>query len=257
MLLRCFLPSNSKFNLNNTRFLCSSTTSSSSITPTISVSKQCKSLHHAKLLHQQTTVQGLIDYANITNLIASYISCNSTANAILLLERIPPCPSSVYWWNQLIKRALHLQTPHVVLRLYRRMKTLGWTPDHYTFPFVFKACGDISSFYFGASLHAAVYRSGFISNVFVCNAVVSMYGKSHALIHARKMFDELCSRGIHDLVSSNSIVSAYSHACVPNAVVLLFGEMTMSLDMILIRGSRCGVYWGFIVPLCLLVCWES
>lgn len=105
------------------------------------------------------------------------------------------------------------------------MKTLNWTPDHYTFPFVFKTCGEISYFNLGCSIHAIVLRSGFDSNVFVCNVVVSMYGKCDALFNARKVFDELCHRRICDLVSWNSIVSAYSHCFVPKVAVLLFGEM--------------------------------
>lgn len=108
------------------------------------------------------------------------------------------------------------------------MKTLGWTPDHYTFPFVFKACGDFPSLYYGASVHADVYRTGFDSNVFVCNGVVAMYGRCGAISDARKMFDDLCNRGIVDLVSWNSIVSAYTRACDVDTALRLFDEMTSS-----------------------------
>lgn len=116
------------------------------------------------------------------------------------------------------------------------MKSLGWTPDHYTFPFVFKACANLSSLSLGASLHATVSRSGFASNVFVCNAVVSMYGKCGALRHAHNMFDDLCHRGIQDLVSWNSVVSAYMWASDANTALALFHKMTtrhlMSPDVI-------------------------
>lgn len=111
------------------------------------------------------------------------------------------------------------------------MKTLHWSPDHYTFPFVFKACGDVLSFNLGASIHASVFRSGFDNNVFVCNAVVSMYGKCNAIVHARKVFDEMCQRGVCDLVSWNSIVSAYSRCCVQEIAVSLFREMTVGCGM--------------------------
>ncbi|TKY69038.1 Pentatricopeptide repeat-containing protein [Spatholobus suberectus] len=234
MLLPC-LPINSKpllSLLTNTRLLSCTTASTSTscfacattipITP--SILKQCDSLTHAKLLHQQSVVQGL--FSLVTNLVGTYVACNSTASAISLLERLPPSPSSVFWWNQLIRRALHLGTPRHVFALYRRMKSLGWTPDHYTFPFVFKACADLPSLSLGASLHATVSRSGFASNVFVCNAVVAMYGKCGALSHARNMFDDLCRRGIQDLVSWNSVVSAYTRASDANTALTLFHRMS-------------------------------
>jgi pentatricopeptide repeat protein len=101
---------------------------------------------------------------------------------------------------------------------------LNWVPGHYTCPFVFKACGEISNFELGGSIHGSIFRSGFDSNVFVCNVVVSMYGKCKPVVDARKVFDELCHRGICDSVSWNSIVSVYSHCFVPNVAVSLFRE---------------------------------
>ncbi|CAK8538959.1 unnamed protein product [Lathyrus sativus] len=228
MLLR-FSSFNSKPLLLNTHHLL--LYHSTTTTPTFS-KQLCKTLIQSKLLHQQYIVHGhILYYTNITNLIANYISSNSITNAILLLENLTPSHSSVFWWNQLIRHALHHNSPYIVLSLFRRMKTLNWTPDHYTFPFVFKACGEISCFNLGASIHAFILRSGFDSNVFVCNAVVSMYGKCNALVHARKVFDELCHRGTCDLVSWNSIVSAYSHCFVPKVAVSLFREMTVSYGL--------------------------
>ncbi|KAK7308348.1 hypothetical protein VNO77_41950 [Canavalia gladiata] len=238
MLLRC-LPNYSKLLLSlltNPRLLSCSTTAtttrastgaSATITITPTILKECNSLANAKVLHQQSIVQGGVQLA--TNLIGTYIACNSTANAILLLERLPPSPSSVFWWNQLIRRAVHLGINRDVFALYRRMKALGWTPDHYTFPFVFKACADLPSLSFGASLHAAVSRSGFVSNVFVCNAVVAMYGKCGALRDAHNMFDDMCHRGIQDLVSWNSLVSAYMWASDANTALALFRKMSTEM----------------------------
>ncbi|XP_061357917.1 pentatricopeptide repeat-containing protein At5g16860 [Gastrolobium bilobum] len=256
MFLRC-LPLNTNFLFSfliNTRHFssssssCSSTSCSATITITPTILKQCNSLVNAKLLHQQSIVQGVVHF--VTNLIASYISCNSTLHAISLLERLHPSPSSVFWWNQLIRRGLHLGTPRVVLGFYRRMKTLGWTPDHYTYPFVFKACADIPSFSHGVSLHAVVFRSGFGSNVFVCNAVVAMYGKCGALSDARKVFDDLCHRGIQDLVSWNSIVSAYMRFSDANAALTLFREMIKSKSHWMISSPPDAVSLVNILPAC-------
>ncbi|KAK4285080.1 hypothetical protein QN277_001824 [Acacia crassicarpa] len=191
---------------------------------TFDILKECKTLIQAKLLHQQVLVQGLIHFLN--NLIGTYIACNSTFHAVLLLERLQPCPFHVFWWNQLIRSAIHGGFADRVLGFYRPMRRLGWMPDHYTYPFLFKACGELMSFHHGASLHASVYRTGFESNVFVCNGVVAMYGRCGEKHYARKMFDELCYRGIQDLVSWNSIVSAYAQGQDFNNALKMFDKMS-------------------------------
>ena len=144
-----------------------------------------------------------------TYLIGTYIACEAPMHAIKVLERLVPSQPTVYWWNALIRHAVHLRFLEDVLVLYRKMQRFGWKPDHYTFPFVFKACGDLPSFRRGASVHAVVCANGFESNVFVCNAMVAMYGRCGMLDDARQVFDELCVRGIGDVVSWNSIVAAY------------------------------------------------
>lgn len=208
-------------------FSSSTTTTTTTTFPppiTIAILKECKTLIQAKLLHQQILVQGLLNFLN--NLITTYIACDSTFRAILLLERLQPSTFHVFWWNQLIRDAIHRGFPDEVLGFFCRMKRLGWTPDHYTYPFVLKACGELPSLRKGASIHASVCRNGFESNVFVCNAVVAMYGRCGTLHDAHKMFDELCHRGIEDLVSWNSIVSAYVQSHDSNNALKMFDLMS-------------------------------
>ncbi|WRX30641.1 Pentatricopeptide repeat - like 10 [Theobroma cacao] len=106
------------------------------------------------------------------------------------------------------------------------MLSLGCSPDHYTFPFVLKACGQLPSFRRGAAVHAVVCTTGFESNVFVCNALVGMYARCGGLDDARQVFDEMCDRGICDVVSWNSIVAAYMQSRDARNAVELFRRMT-------------------------------
>ncbi|WCJ37285.1 Pentatricopeptide repeat-containing protein At5g16860 [Euphorbia peplus] len=191
--------------------LCYLSSSSASITPpsiSPSLLKQCKSLTQANLIHQQTLIQNLFPQFSI-NLISTYLALNSPSHSLSLLQSLPPSPFAVFWWNSLIRLALHHGLLHYSLSLFRKMLSLGWSPDHYTLPFVFKACGALPSFPLGTCLHAVVCSTGFHSNVFVCNAIVAMYGRCGALGCARQMFDDMCESEVFDLVSWNSIVSAY------------------------------------------------
>ncbi|KAF5469247.1 hypothetical protein F2P56_013335 [Juglans regia] len=228
MLLAFFLHVKPKpllpFNPFTTCFFCTTTRTPTIPLITATFFKQCKTLIQAKLLHQQILVQGLTNMA--TSLMGTYIACKAPGQAILVLERLVPTYSTVFWWNALIRHAVHLGFLEDVLGLYRKMQRLGWRPDHYTFPFVLKACGELPSYRRGASVHAVVFANGFDSNVFICNAVVAMYGRCGVLDGARRVFEDLCQRGIGDVVSWNSIVAAYVQSGDANNALKIFGRMT-------------------------------
>lgn len=190
---------------SSVRFYSTSTTSPT--IPLISVLKQCKTLINAKLAHQQIFVNGFTEM--ITYAIGAYIECGAFAEAVSLLQRLIPSHSTVFWWNALIRRSVRLGFLDDALGFYCQMQRLGWLPDHYTFPFVLKACGEIPSFQRGASVHAIVCANGFESNVFICNSIMAMYGRCGALDDARQVFDEVLERKIEDIVSWNSILAAY------------------------------------------------
>lgn len=108
------------------------------------------------------------------------------------------------------------------------MIMLGTCPDHFTFPFILKACGELPSFHRGIAVHATICSNGFESNVFVCNALVAMYSRCGVLEGARQVFDEICQRGIDDVVSWNSMVAAYVQNSEPSSALVLFAGMTES-----------------------------
>ncbi|KDP42927.1 hypothetical protein JCGZ_23869 [Jatropha curcas] len=227
MRFRFFLKPSPKQNL-----FCYFSTTSISSAPLISPAllKQCKCLLQANLIHQQALIQGLFTHFSI-NLISTYLALNAPSYSLSLLQRLTASSSAVYWWNALIRRAVRLGFLHQSLSLFRRMLRLGWSPDQYTYPFVFKACGELPSFRHGSSVHAVVWSNGFESNVFVCNAVVTMYGRCGALDHARQMFDEMYKSEIFDLVSWNSMVAAYVQSGDTKSALGLFQKMWEMVDV--------------------------
>ncbi|OVA18529.1 Pentatricopeptide repeat [Macleaya cordata] len=192
--------------------------------------KECKSISNAKLLHQQILVRGELKDMPI-DIISMYISVDAPIYALTILERLQPSSSIVYWWNALIKRDLQLGFLDNAFNLYSRMKRLGWTADHFTYPFVLKACGEIPSFRRGTIVHAVICYNGFESNVFVCNSLVAMYARCGALEEARKMFDEISQRDITDRVSWNSIVKAYMQSGDSYEALELFVRMTKDFKL--------------------------
>ncbi|KAF5203842.1 Pentatricopeptide repeat-containing protein [Thalictrum thalictroides] len=76
---------------------------------------------------------------------------------------------------------------------------LGLRPDHFTFPFVYKACVGIGDFScFGCNLHS-----------WVGSSILDFYAKGGNLIDARRMFSEMSFR---DTVVWNSMISGYTRA---------------------------------------------
>ncbi|XP_010261411.1 PREDICTED: pentatricopeptide repeat-containing protein At5g16860 [Nelumbo nucifera] len=198
--------------------------------PTLaSLLKECNSLSDAQLIHQQILVRGLTDIDVSRDIIRVYIACDAPIPALSVLQRLPP--SDPFWWNALIRRDVRLGFLDHALHLFRRMLRLGWKPDQYTYPFVIKACGDLPSFRRGAALHAFVCGNGFESNVFVCNALVAMYSRCGALEEARQVFDEVTQREIDDVVSWNSIVTAYVQGSDPTKALEMFTRMPQDVKL--------------------------
>ncbi|KAI3723780.1 hypothetical protein L2E82_35538 [Cichorium intybus] len=192
------------------------------------VLKKCDSITKVKLLHQQLTVKGLAasDNTALQKIVGMYIACDAPSEAILTLSRLPPSPSSVFWWNSLIRRAVRLRLLDHALELCHGMQSLGWRPDGYTFPFLLKACGELPSFRRGASFHGVVCTLGYENNVFVGNALVAMYGRCGDLDSARQVFDEMIHSEITDVISWNSIVAAYMQSGDSKKAVQMFYRMT-------------------------------
>ncbi|KAI4344454.1 hypothetical protein L6164_011680 [Bauhinia variegata] len=70
----------------------------------------------------------------------------------------------------------------------------------------------------GLSLHAAVFRKGLQSDVFISNHVLNLYAKCGYISHARQVFDEMPRR---NLVSWSAMISGYDQ----------FGEYWMALEL--------------------------
>ncbi|WCJ19766.1 Tetratricopeptide repeat (TPR)-like superfamily protein [Euphorbia peplus] len=208
-------------------YLC---TAASSITaPPISpyLVRQCKSIVQVNQIHQQTLIHGLFPQFSIS-LISTYFALNCTSHSLSILQTLTPSPAAVSWWNSLIQHALRHGLVHTSLSIFRKMLCLGWSPDNYTLTSAFKACGELPSFRHGTCLHTVVCSTGFHSDVFVCSTIVTMYGRCGALASASQMFDEMCQTQVFNLVSWNSIVSAYMHNGDSKNAIGLFRTMCAS-----------------------------
>ncbi|PKU84502.1 Pentatricopeptide repeat-containing protein [Dendrobium catenatum] len=202
----------------------------------LSLFQECKSSSHIRCLYQQILARGLLSPLPSTSslesplsqqlgavIVSSYLACSALTDAITVLERLTPSP--ILWWNLLIRQNVQTCKLYSAFSLCFRLRHAGARPDQYTFPFVLKACGELPSYRRGTLVHALICTSGFDSNVFVCNALITMYSRCGVFVDACQVFDDITKRGIDDVISWNSIVACYVKGGSPQFALKLFAEM--------------------------------
>ncbi|PKA66715.1 Pentatricopeptide repeat-containing protein [Apostasia shenzhenica] len=196
--------------------------------------EECRSPSSIRRLHQQILAQGLLSSPSSSSsslgvaIVSAYLSCNAQEEAASVLELLSPSP--VQFWNLTIRQNIRDGHHDGAFNLCFRMRRAGARPDHYTFPFVLKACGELGSYRYGTRVHALASASGFDSNVFVCNALIAMYSRCSALDDAHQVFDEITSWGIDDVISWNSIVAAHAKCGSPRHALELFAGMETAIS---------------------------
>ncbi|GAB4828294.1 hypothetical protein Ancab_035208 [Ancistrocladus abbreviatus] len=124
-----------------------------------------------------------------------------------------------------------------------QMNFCGVVFDPVTFSTVLSCCLGDKGFLFGCQLHCMIQKSGFHNEIFVGNAMITMYSRWGHVVEAERVFDEMPFK---DLVSWNAIVSGYSQeGSYGSEAIWAFCEMLrqgMKFDRVSLIGaiSACG-----------------
>ncbi|CAL5329053.1 unnamed protein product [Camellia sinensis] len=119
----------------------------------------------------------------------------------------------------------HSSSPLQSLTYYNLMRRSNRViPDKYTFPFVLKACGRLGLIEKGLEIHCLSAKLGLEFDVFVQNALISMYFQCGFVEFGRMVFDMVPGL-VRDVVTWNSVISGYVQSdCCANALKV-FGEL--------------------------------
>ncbi|KAJ8545601.1 hypothetical protein K7X08_018184 [Anisodus acutangulus] len=109
--------------------------------------------------------------------------------------------------------------------LYKDMRKFGVIPTPYVFSSVTSASTKIEAFNLGEQLHASIYKWGLLSNVFVSNALVTLYSRCGYLTLAEQVFAEMPQK---DGVTYNSLISGLSLKGFSDKALQLFEKMQLS-----------------------------
>ncbi|XP_057953115.1 pentatricopeptide repeat-containing protein At4g13650-like [Malania oleifera] len=110
----------------------------------------------------------------------------------------------------------------VDLELFAQLQQDGSAHNPYILNKIISSCAQTSSLFMGIQIHSAVIKTGFSSNVYICSALVDMYGKCSVISSAHKLFDEMPQR---NAVTWNVLISGYLHSECPKTAVGLLLEM--------------------------------
>ncbi|XP_015963039.1 pentatricopeptide repeat-containing protein At3g12770 [Arachis duranensis] len=128
----------------------------------------------------------------------------------------------VFMWNAIIRSYSRSNMFRESVEMYSRMRLAGVHPDCYTFPYVLKACTELSDFGLSRLVHGQVFRHEFVLDVFVQNGLLALYAKCGQIGNARVVFNRLCDRTI---VSWTSIISGYAQNGEAMEALRLFDQM--------------------------------
>ncbi|KAK1422076.1 hypothetical protein QVD17_24948 [Tagetes erecta] len=131
-------------------------------------------------------------------------------------------------WNSMIS-GLHLNgSSEHGLYLFSKMLACDLAPDVYTLSIVLNICASISDFRHGKEIHGYILISNHSQETSLGNALIALYAKCGVLDWSIKVFESMINK---DVVSWNSMISAYAQHGRGEEAVSCFGSMQKSTGM--------------------------
>ncbi|KAK6147425.1 hypothetical protein DH2020_018337 [Rehmannia glutinosa] len=126
-------------------------------------------------------------------------------------------------WNTAIVAFCHCNENSKALTVFRdMMMDHNVSPDDFTYANVLSAVAGLANMRNGKEIHAHLIRTRPDGDIGVGNALINMYAKSGSISLSYTIFERM---EIHNLVSWNSIISAFANHGLAEKAIALFQEM--------------------------------
>ncbi|KAK4406077.1 Pentatricopeptide repeat-containing protein [Sesamum angolense] len=182
-------------------------------------------LNHCKQIHCRVIREGLESNAHLaTTLVIVYSECGCSLGELYQI-----CSSITEWdqiaWNAIIAGFSNFGIGEEALMCFSKMRLAGFAIDFFTFSSVLKALGNSSALDEGKQIHALVFKTGYIMNLYVQNGLVSMYARCGKIEDAKKVFSSMDE---HDLISWNSLLTGCAQHGYGREAIQMFERMRES-----------------------------
>ncbi|XP_051120301.1 pentatricopeptide repeat-containing protein At5g15300 [Andrographis paniculata] len=187
--------------------------------------RSCKNFRSLKQIHARMIVDGFnCDRGALKELVyaAAVELQTSIEYAHQLFDQISE--PDLFMWNTMIRGSAQSPKPWSAVSIYSKMERHFVKPDHYTFPFVLKACTRLSWINTGTVIHGKITKHGFHWNVHSRNALIYFHANCGDIAIANCLFDE---SGRGDVVACSALIAGYAKRHNLVAARELFDEMPM------------------------------
>jgi pentatricopeptide repeat protein len=139
-------------------------------------------------------------------LVGMYRRFGSLRAAIHAFDMMPA--HDLVSWNALISSYSQHQMLDEAFQSFSAMQCQGViAPNKTTFSSILSTCASGATLFKGIQMHILAILNGLLSDLLVCNALISMYGKCGNLVKAQEVFDRMPE---HNTISWNAIFDAYA-----------------------------------------------
>ncbi|XP_020213749.1 putative pentatricopeptide repeat-containing protein At3g05240 [Cajanus cajan] len=189
----------------------------------LSLLAKCKSMSELKKLHglivTTPTIKSIIPLSKLIDFCVDS-EFGDISYADLVFRQIDN--PSVYIWNSMIRGFVNGHNPRMSILLYSQMIENGYSPDHFTFPFVLKASSLIADQDCGKCTHSRIVKSGFEADVYTATGLLHMYVSCADMKSGLKVFDNIPKWNV---VAWTCLISGYVNNNQPYAALKVFENM--------------------------------
>ncbi|XP_027349557.1 putative pentatricopeptide repeat-containing protein At3g05240 [Abrus precatorius] len=189
----------------------------------LSLLAKCKNMNELKKLHgliiTTPTIKSIIPFSKLIDFCVD--SEFGDINYAYLVFRQIDVPS-VYIWNSMMRGYANGHNPRMSMLLYRQMIQNGYSPDHFTFPFVLKASCVVSDHDCGKCIHSCIVKSGFEADAYAATGLLHMYVSCADMKSGLKVFDNIPKWNV---VAWTCLIAGYVNNNQPCAALKVFEDM--------------------------------
>lgn len=165
----------------------------------------CKNLASANEAHSIVVQSGYdFDVYVGTNLVQLFTRLNNLPEACRMFNKIEE--PNVISWTSVISAHSRLGQEEQGIKIYHKMRECGIEPDGHAVVSVLDACANITAIEEGMQIHEYVVASGLESNVYVGNALVTMYAWCGSLEEASTAF---ARAPMQDVITWSALMGGY------------------------------------------------